>query len=324
MNRLKIEPRGKRVLAVCAHPDDLEFYCGGTMARLAAAGAEIVLLLATAGDKGSFDPGMPGARLAELRLEEALRGAHVMGLSSVYCLGYPDGELAYGVSAAELRCRIAGVMRAVRPNLLVTFDPWKRYELHPDHRRVGQVTLDARLAAKLPLYPVEARLPRRLPVAGGAGEGASDGGAGVRRVGGGAPGIEQPAAAQPSPGLRPWAIPEIWLFQPEEANLLAEIGPFFPAKLAALQAHASQFLEEKDTLAAQLRSEAAEEGRRWLGKADAWNLAPQVLSVPVSAAGLAPAGGPAVDPAGGSAGLYEAFRRIMIVGSTAFSGQSAQ
>ncbi len=52
------QPTTKRVLGVFAHPDDPEFFCGGTFARWAAEGAEITFVVATSGDKGSSDPEM--------------------------------------------------------------------------------------------------------------------------------------------------------------------------------------------------------------------------------------------------------------------------
>ena len=86
----------ERALAVFAHPDDPEVGCGGTLARWAALGAEVHLVIANRGDKGSFDPDTDPDALADHRAEEVTRAAAVLGLAGVEHLGYPDGEIDNG------------------------------------------------------------------------------------------------------------------------------------------------------------------------------------------------------------------------------------
>src|SRR5437763_11903455 len=86
------DPR-KKILVVLAHPDDPEFFCGGTVARWAAEGHEVVYVLATRGDKGSDDPEMTSERLAAIREAEQRAAARVLGVNHVIFMGYPDGEV---------------------------------------------------------------------------------------------------------------------------------------------------------------------------------------------------------------------------------------
>lgn len=141
----KHEEQGvRRVLAIFAHPDDPEFFCGATLARWAAAGCEVTFVLATSGDKGSADPEMTHARLAELREEEERAAAKVLGASDVIFLRYPDGELQ---ATLELRRTITRLIRLKKPDIVVTCDPMVIYREqsinHPDHRAIGTAVLDA-------------------------------------------------------------------------------------------------------------------------------------------------------------------------------------
>src|SRR5712691_5907171 len=93
------------ILASFAHPDDAEISSGGTLAKWAAAGREVHLLVLTNGDRGSNDPDEDREALARTRAEESEAAGRVLGLSSVRILGTPDGELenTSGVRAAVAR-----------------------------------------------------------------------------------------------------------------------------------------------------------------------------------------------------------------------------
>ena len=89
-----LPPGGQRILVVQAHPDDAEFLCGGTIARLAEEGRDIHYLLVTKGDKGTDDPDMTPARLSAIREQEQQRAAKVLGVQTVTFLeGYSDSEV---------------------------------------------------------------------------------------------------------------------------------------------------------------------------------------------------------------------------------------
>ncbi|MBI4670505.1 MAG: PIG-L family deacetylase [Chloroflexi bacterium] len=138
-----------KILVVEAHPDDAEWYCGGTLAKLAREGAEITFVICTRGEKGSYDPLTDPDELERARVREQEAARQLLGVREIVYLGVPDGELQ---PTLELRKRLALLYRKYQPDILLTFDPWKRDELHPDHRACGVVALDARIAAKMPLY----------------------------------------------------------------------------------------------------------------------------------------------------------------------------
>lgn len=137
--------RPRRVLAVGAHPDDIEFGCGATLARWAASGAEVVLLVLTDGSKGTWDVDADLAALVEVRRMEQEDAAAALGAAAVEFLDLVDGELETG--RAE-RASVCEVIRRVQPDTVVGHDPWKRYRLHPDHRRAGELILDGIVAAR--------------------------------------------------------------------------------------------------------------------------------------------------------------------------------
>ena len=148
----------ERALAVFAHPDDPEVACGGTLARWAALGCEVHLVIANRGEKGSFDPTADPDALAERRAEEVARAAAVLGLASVEHLGYPDGEID---NDAVLRARLIEIVRRRRPDALVAHDPTAiffgdSYVNHRDHRQLGWAVLDTLVPAASPLYVPEA------------------------------------------------------------------------------------------------------------------------------------------------------------------------
>jgi LmbE family N-acetylglucosaminyl deacetylase len=143
-------------LAVFAHPDDHEVSCGGALAGWAAAGAEVHVVVATTGDKGSMDPSTVPDELAARRAEEVHEAAGILGLRAVHLLGHPDGSL--DGMASELRRSLVGLVRRLRPVLVVCPDPTAAffgdaYVNHVDHRAIGWAALDAVApAAASPLY----------------------------------------------------------------------------------------------------------------------------------------------------------------------------
>ncbi len=135
----------KRVMGIFAHPDDPEFFCGGTFARWAAEGAEITFVMATSGDKGSALPDMTHEKLIAIREVEERNAATALGVKEVIFLRYRDGELT---PSLELRRDLVRQIWLHQPNIVVTCDPtvfWfgDRGINHPDHRAIGEATLDA-------------------------------------------------------------------------------------------------------------------------------------------------------------------------------------
>lgn len=138
-------PRTGPVLAVFAHPDDAEIAAGATIAKWAATGREVHLLVLTNGDRGSQDPTRSREELAATRLAETRAAADVLGLAGVEVSDVHDGELE---NTAEVRERVVRRIREVRAETVLTLDPTAvffehRYYNHSDHRTAGWIALDA-------------------------------------------------------------------------------------------------------------------------------------------------------------------------------------
>ncbi|GAC1616256.1 MAG: PIG-L family deacetylase [Candidatus Dormibacteraceae bacterium] len=134
------DARIRRALCLVAHPDDIEFYCAGTVLLMTAHGAEVWFCVATSGDKGTRDADLTTAEVGVLRESEQRAAAKVLGAAGVEFLRHRDAELT---DSLEFRAELVGVIRRIRPDVLLTFDPTRGYRYHPDHRVVGGVALDA-------------------------------------------------------------------------------------------------------------------------------------------------------------------------------------
>jgi len=154
-------PAPRRALAVCAHPDDVEFGCGATLAKWAAAGCVVSHLVLTDGSKGTWDPDSDLAALVRRRQDEQRAAARALGATGeVVMLGRIDGEL---VDDLATRGEVAAVIRRLRPEVVLGHDPWKRHRLHPDHRAAGFLTVDGAVAARDPHFFREQGLPHHRP-----------------------------------------------------------------------------------------------------------------------------------------------------------------
>ena len=151
-------------LAVAAHPDDVEFQAGATLARWAAAGCSVHHLILTDGSKGTWDPAADPAVLVAEREREQRAAARRLGGAEdgVHFLRWPDGELEPGL---RQRAQVAAAIRRVRPEVVLGHDPWRRYRLHPDHRNAGWLACDGVVAARDPLFFPELGSPHHRPQA---------------------------------------------------------------------------------------------------------------------------------------------------------------
>lgn len=207
-----------RVMVIAAHPDDPEFGCAGTIVKWAEAGKEITYVLLTSGDKGSHDPDLRPGRLAAVREEEQRAAAKDLGVGQVIFLRYPDGLL---VNNLELRRQLANVIRQHRPHILLTIDPWRRYQLHPDHRAAGQAALDAIYAAReWHIFPEQ--------LVGDA---------------------------------EPWRVKEVYLFWTDSADYWEDISQCIDTRISALARHASQVGLNMEKLAERIRKRTQEAGK---------------------------------------------------------------
>ena len=150
-----------RALAIEAHPDDIDFGCGATLAKWVADGCEVSVLVCTDGSKGTWDSDAVTAQLVALRQTEQRAAARALGATGdVVFLGWPDGELD---SSLRQRWEVAYWIRKLRPAVVLGHDPWKRYRLHPDHRNAGLLTCDGVVAARDPKFFPEQALPHHRP-----------------------------------------------------------------------------------------------------------------------------------------------------------------
>src|SRR2546423_6865077 len=211
----------ERAVAVAAHPDDNDFGCGGTAARWTAAGCEFTYIIATDGSKGTWSREQSPAELVPVREREQRAAADAVGVQRVVFLRHTDGELE---NTMALRRELAGWLRRLRPVVVFTHDPWRRYMLHPDHRAAGMATCDAVVASRDHLF-----FPEQL-------EGGLD-------------------ACRPD---------RILLYATDQADHVEDISTTFDAKIEALRAHASQHRstmgEDFDASIARMREREATVG----------------------------------------------------------------
>jgi LmbE family N-acetylglucosaminyl deacetylase len=222
----------RRVLAVFAHPDDPEFFCGATFARWAAEGAHITFVLVTSGDKGSSDPEMTPDRLIAIREAEERAAAAALGVHDVVFLRVPDGEVQ---PTLALRRAITRMIRLRQPDTVVTCDPsvywfegWGGLN-HPDHRAVGEATLDA-------VYPT-ARDRLNFP------ELARD------------------------EGLHPHKVKTLYISGTDRPNVKVDVTAYLDVQLRALAEHKSQIADMaaiEQFLRAQVDPESPREAPRYM------------------------------------------------------------
>jgi LmbE family N-acetylglucosaminyl deacetylase len=133
-----------RVLAVGAHPDDLELLCGGTLARFVQDGHEVLMCNVSRGDRGSFVH--TSAEIAEIRGREARQAAEIIGAEHA-TLGLSDGELN-AADPAQRRLMI-DLVRDSRPDLIITHAP---NDYMGDHNEVSRLVFECSFHATLPLF----------------------------------------------------------------------------------------------------------------------------------------------------------------------------
>lgn len=194
----------KSILVVLAHPDDPEFFCGGTLARWTKAGHDVHYCLITNGNKGSDDPNITPVELATLREIEQKKAAEIIGVHHIEQLGYDDGML---IADLQARKDVVRVIRKIKPNILVSCDPTnffpnEGYINHSDHRTAGQIALDA-------VFPASGNrmfFPELIT----------------------------------EENLHPHSVEEVWLSLTSQPDINIDITDTFEIKLKALLEHKSQ------------------------------------------------------------------------------------
>jgi LmbE family N-acetylglucosaminyl deacetylase len=131
----------KHVLAIGAHPDDLELMVGGTLAKFSHQGSIVSLAVATDGSAGHTV--IKPKQLAQIRRKEAELSAAIIH-ADIHWLDYPDEMIAEDIST---RMRFVDLIRLTQPDLIITHNP---LDYHPDHRVVSQLVFEASFVSSLP------------------------------------------------------------------------------------------------------------------------------------------------------------------------------
>jgi len=190
----------KVIVAAYAHPDDGEFLAAGTLARCVEEGNEVYAICVTNGDLGAKTLSKSSKELAQVRQNELIEAMKVIGGHPPIFLNCPDGFVRDHLE--ELKERLVYWFRKLKAELVITFDPWKMYEIHPDHIEVGRMASEAACFACFPLlYPNHMK-----------------------------------------EGLEPHQPAEVWYMSPFEhkANRLVNISTTMRKKIEAVLCHQSQ------------------------------------------------------------------------------------
>ena len=213
-----------KILAIGAHPDDLDFGCAGTMAKLTRQGNEAVYLIISDGSKGSQKVKVTSGKLAKIRQEEQKKAAKAVGVSEVIFLGIKDGEIE---NTKFLRKEIVKVIRKTKPDIIFSFDPANfdfdnPYRSHRDHRQAGEAVFDA-------IYPAsgnESFFPELL-----------------------------------KQGYKPHQVKEIWFSAGSKPNKIIDITKTIGDKIKALSCHKSQITGMKE-IEKMIKDWAARSGKK--------------------------------------------------------------
>lgn len=203
----------KTLLAIGAHPDDIDFGASGTIAKMVEEGWEAYYVICTDGSRGSVDPKMTHKKLSDIRRREQLAAGKVLGLRDVFFLKHPDTQL---VPDQKLKEELVRIIRKVRPAIVIGLDPDFYYSLEPafgqenhfvnhtDHRASAVATMDA-------VFPLS-RDRLTFP-------------------------------AHEKEGLSPHKVEELWIVNwgAKKPDYLVDVTETIRKKLKALSEHTSQF-----------------------------------------------------------------------------------
>ncbi|MEN9741069.1 MAG: hypothetical protein RIR66_25 [Actinomycetota bacterium] len=203
-------PEGvQRALVVTAHPDDVDFGSGGTVATLINAGISVTYCICTDGDAGGFDDATDRSEIPAIRRAEQIAAGKVLGVTDIHFLGYKDGYLE---PSHDVQRDIVRIMRKVKPQLVITQTPERNWErlpaTHPDHMAAGEATTRA-------LYPA-VRNPYAYP------------------------------ELRKQEGLEAWTVSWLFLQGTSEPNHWIDITNYFDLKVRAISAHESQVSHMED------------------------------------------------------------------------------
>ena len=193
----------QRVLVVTAHPDDLDFGAGGTIAQWTAKGIEVSYCIATNGDQGGEDPLVPRETMPAIRQKEQRDAGHVLGVTDIEFLNYRDGWLEPTI---ELRKKIVRAIRRVKPDRMVIQSPERNWDRigasHPDHLAAGEAAIQAVYPDARNAFAFEDLMHEEWH--------------------------------------HPWKVKEVWVMSHNHPDHFVDITETFDKKMAALHSHVSQ------------------------------------------------------------------------------------
>ena len=192
-----------KILVVVAHPDDVDFGSGGTIATWIAEGHEVVYCLVTDGQAGGSDNTVTREQVAQTRRLEQTAAAKILGVTELHWLGFQDGAV---IADLNLRREISAIIRIVKPDRVLTQSAERNYSRiyasHPDHLATGEATICA-------IYP-DARNEFAFP------------------------------ELLSERGLAPHAVPETWIMAGPDPKYFVDTTDVLDQKIAALLCHESQ------------------------------------------------------------------------------------
>lgn len=220
--------KNKVILAVGAHPDDMDFGVSGSIAKWVKEGATAYYLICTDGSRGSEDPKMTHEKLAQIRKEEQEEASRILGIKKVFFLNHTDTQLEADLKLKE---EIVRIIRTIKPNIVVTMDPTFHYGSnissnigfgfinHTDHRNAAIATMDA-------VFPLSRDRLTFLE--------------------------------HEKEGLKPHKVSELLFVSLEKEGFLVDISETFDKKIKALSMHKSQFADFKA-----IKKRVTERARMW-------------------------------------------------------------
>ena len=214
----------KKILVFSAHPDDLDFGCSGTVAKMTEEGKEVVYCIITNGEKGIQKVNKARGTMIAMRKIEQKEAAKVVGVHKLIFLGETDGDLE---NTKDVRRKIVKAIREVKPDIIFSFDPANLsfdsfYRFHRDHRMAAEAVFDA-------MYPA-------------AGSSAFF------------PELEEA-------GFLPYQIQGAWFFSSASPNIFIDISKTIDRKIEALRRHEGQ-IGDMEEMEKRIRARARQEGKR--------------------------------------------------------------
>jgi LmbE family N-acetylglucosaminyl deacetylase len=193
----------KRLLCVQPHPDDMDISAGATLSWLADIGVEIFYLTVTDDSAGFKDAGASDlVRRQDQRKEEQMNAGKIIGVKDYYWLNQPD---AGNWSQFDVRNLIIKHIRLVKPDFVITVDPWLMYEAHMDHIKTGLATSEALQLYNFPFIVTDPEIDKNF---------------------------------------EPYDVAGVAYSFTARPNVVMDIGKYRDRKFMAISEHKSQFTEE--------------------------------------------------------------------------------